>query len=729
MRLTLTLLVIALLLAPSLAQADIPQFMSYQGVLRDASGSAVPDGSYSVEFSLYGVASGGTALWTETHGLSASGGIIEASLGTIVPLDGLPFDVPYWLGISVEGQPELTPRTALASVPYAEYAGTATHCVEGDDDWTIDGSDVYHDVGKVGIGTDAPEAGLHVVTGSEPCAVFRGGGSDWNYKFAVTAANSLGTAGAFFSGGFPPSGPLTPAAVYGSGRGSARGAHFGSDNNDAVFAASSIGRGIWARSSNNYAGYFDGGGLGVYVDDQFETNAFRMAPGASSGYVLTSDVDGIGSWQPAAALADGDWTVAGSDMYSGVAGRVGIGDPTPPGKLAVYTDATYAALDVKSQYWNAGRVANFEWVDDATSSSDILQLEAGSGAADDCQFIECERGSVIEFAIDGDGYLDSNAGAEFDGNVTIAGELSVSAYATTVGDFTGDALSSNAHVLSGVSTAVGTGYDPTGVYGESVPGNAYGIGGEFVGGYRGVIGYVYPNTAGVYRGVYGYVDGGAGSRVSGNYAVYGQATNGATNYGVYGIANNGTTNWAGYFNGNTHVTGIFTAGVKSFKIDHPLDPENKYLMHSCVESDDMMNIYNGNVVLDSKGEATVEMPDWFEALNQDFRYQLTAIGAPGPNLYVAGKLSGNAFTIAGGEPGSEVSWQVTGVRHDALAVASRVSVEVDKPTNEVGKYMHPEAHGKPLSMGVDYHEEREVAAETTSVEPAARPVRDRHETE
>ena len=81
---------------------------------------------------------------------------------------------------------------------------------------------------------------------------------------------------------------------------------------------------------------------------------------------------------------------------------------------------------------------------------------------------------------------------------------------------------------------------------------------------------------------------------------------------------------------------------------------------------------------------------------------MTAIGAPAPNLYVADKLSGGRFRIAGGEPGMEVSWMVTGIRHDPLAETSRVTVEVDKRPEEVGKYMHPEAYGKPAEMGVDY---------------------------
>jgi hypothetical protein len=146
-------------------------------------------------------------------------------------------------------------------------------------------------------------------------------------------------------------------------------------------------------------------------------------------------------------------------------------------------------------------------------------------------------------------------------------------------------------------------------------------------------------------------------------------------------------------NGNLTVTGNLSKGSGSFRIDHPLDPANKYLSHSFVESPDMMNIYNGVAVLDTEGNATVVLPDYFQALNSDFRYQLTAIGAPGPNLYIAKEISANRFKIAGGKPGAKVSWQVTGVRQDAYAQAHRIKVEEEKPAQEKGHYLHPELFG------------------------------------
>ncbi len=146
-------------------------------------------------------------------------------------------------------------------------------------------------------------------------------------------------------------------------------------------------------------------------------------------------------------------------------------------------------------------------------------------------------------------------------------------------------------------------------------------------------------------------------------------------------------------NGNLNVGGNLIKGGGSFKIDDPIDPANKYLSHSFVESPDMMNIYNGSVILNAKGEAVVEMPAWFDALNRDFQYQLTAIGAPGPRLYIASEISGNQFKIAGGKKGQKVSWMVTGIRQDAWANAHRIPTEEAKPANEQGYYLHPELFG------------------------------------
>ncbi len=157
--------------------------------------------------------------------------------------------------------------------------------------------------------------------------------------------------------------------------------------------------------------------------------------------------------------------------------------------------------------------------------------------------------------------------------------------------------------------------------------------------------------------------------------------------------------------GNLSVTGSLSKGGGSFKIDHPLDPENKFLFHSFVESPDMMNVYNGNIVTDAEGYATITLPDYFEALNRDFRYQLTVIDESNDMdvflwAKVIKKISGNQFTIRSSRGNLEVSWQITGIRKDAWAEKNRIPNSVDKVGNEKGKYLHPEAFDKPTSQSI-----------------------------
>ena len=150
--------------------------------------------------------------------------------------------------------------------------------------------------------------------------------------------------------------------------------------------------------------------------------------------------------------------------------------------------------------------------------------------------------------------------------------------------------------------------------------------------------------------------------------------------------------YAALFLGNVDVVGSVSKSGGSFKIDHPLDPANKYLYHSFVESPDMKNIYDGNVITDASGHASVTLPEWFEALNSDFRYQLTVIGQFA-HAIVASEISNNTFTIRTDKPNVKVSWQVTGIRQDAWAKAHRIPVEVEKAQVDQGHYLHPELYG------------------------------------
>jgi len=182
--------------------------------------------------------------------------------------------------------------------------------------------------------------------------------------------------------------------------------------------------------------------------------------------------------------------------------------------------------------------------------------------------------------------------------------------------------------------------------------------------------------------------GGNGIGVWGSHA--------GSGWGVYGSS---VTGFAGRFSGDVSISGTLSKSGGSFKIDHPLDPEGMYLSHSFVESPDMKNIYDGVVTLDDEGRGVVTMPVYFDALNQEFRYQLTCVGGYAP-VYIGEEIAGQKFVIAGGHAGLKVSWQVTGVRCDAWANQNRIKVEEEKSSEDQGYYINPEAFGKGKEMGI-----------------------------
>jgi len=138
------------------------------------------------------------------------------------------------------------------------------------------------------------------------------------------------------------------------------------------------------------------------------------------------------------------------------------------------------------------------------------------------------------------------------------------------------------------------------------------------------------------------------------------------------------------FQGNLAITGALSKGGGSFVIDHPLDPKNKMLYHSFAESPDAKNLYDGVAELDENGEANIELPDYFMALNKDFRYQFFPFDVAMPNLHVKREVANNNFAIAGGEPNGRISWQVTtGIRHDPYILANPIIVEVEKGVEEI----------------------------------------------
>jgi hypothetical protein len=199
------------------------------------------------------------------------------------------------------------------------------------------------------------------------------------------------------------------------------------------------------------------------------------------------------------------------------------------------------------------------------------------------------------------------------------------------------------------------------------------------------------------------ITGRSGGGVS-TIGVHGIGYIGLQGEGQFGVVATGAV-LAGSFNGRVTVTADLTVGGSirkgggGFRIDHPADPAGKYLSHSFVESPDMLNVYAGTTVTGDDGTVNVALPDFFEALNRDHRFQLTPVGALALAT-VDGPVHENSFLIRTDRPGVTVCWQVTGVRQDKWAQAHRIPVEEDKPDDERDRFLHPELHGQPADRSV-----------------------------
>jgi trimeric autotransporter adhesin len=209
--------------------------------------------------------------------------------------------------------------------------------------------------------------------------------------------------------------------------------------------------------------------------------------------------------------------------------------------------------------------------------------------------------------------------------------------------------------------------------------------------------------------------GGNGNNAGHGIRAFGGRASGAGNTagnGIVAFAGNAnasaTPGRAGVFVGDVLIEGgLNVTGTKNFKIDHPLDPENKYLVHAAIESSEVLNIYSGNITTDASGEAIVTLPEWFEVLNKDLRYQLTVVGTFAQAI-VSEEIKDNRFTIKTNSPQVKVSWQVTGVRSDAVMLKHPFKAEVVKFERERGTYLSPEAYGQPEEKGVEWIRHPEI---------------------
>ncbi|MFN8139419.1 MAG: hypothetical protein U0R49_06440 [Fimbriimonadales bacterium] len=311
------------------------------------------------------------------------------------------------------------------------------------------------------------------------------------------------------------------------------------------------------------------------------------------------------------------------------------------------------------------------------------------------------------------GSANATTGLTFGGTFVSYSSSGVGVHGASYGPY---AVVGQNYMTSG--TAFGGWFDTDSTSGRGVYANANSPTGLTYGGYfvsDSTSGYgVYAETAGTY-GVYGVSNDTSGTVYGARFVsqspngrgVYGEnGTGGATDtpYGVRGFASTATLGYGVYAVGD-----LGASGVKSFRIDHPLDPENKYLLHYASESPFPQNFYNGNVTTDASGRAWVELPAYFSEINTNFKYQLTIVddseSAAFVQAKVGRKIQGNRFLIMTSAPNVEVSWEVKADRNDLRIRHNRPTDVREKGEGEKGKYQHPEYYGLGPEMGMDYDPE------------------------
>jgi trimeric autotransporter adhesin len=662
-------------------QGTVPRLVRFSGVVNPQMGQMTQHGQnestaessspsvVGLTLALYQEQEGGTPLWVESQNVQLDGqGRYTVLLGA-TQADGLPLDLftsgqARWLGVTPQlpGAGE-QPRVLLVGMPYALKAADAD------------------------------------TLGGKPASAF-----------VLADGQSPAGSGPSAGGGASNTGSPSP---NGRGESQAPSGYAQSANKTAVATPSVAGSGtanfvpLWTSGTNlGNSLLFQTTGGEVAIGTTAPVGKFEVqSPSLVSVRGLTSSTtsNSVG--------VEGRSTTT-SGVNFGVAGVAA--SPQGYGIGGINLASTGAAVGVRGL---------------SSSTSGIGVLGAATPNSGAVVGVEGEVFSANGIA----GVFNNTAGGEIlsgqnNGqelfSVAASGTVTVNSSSGDGGDFTGAGYITN---QSGGNGVTGNGGYSGGNGGAGVIGNG---GGESTTGGPGVIGnggdgtpYSGPGgsfTGGTAIGCLSCVggdgldamgaDGGPGILAQGSYnqsaaapAVVAMGADEPPLSDGIDATSGGAGAFAGSFTGDVNVSGNLTvSGTKHFRIDHPLDPANKYLYHAALESSEVLNLYSGNAVLDANGEAAVQLPDWLESLNRDFRYQLTAIGAPAPNLHIAQEIQNHSFRIAGGPAGMKVSWQVTGVRQDAWEKAHPMVVEVEKPQRERGYYIHPELYGAGKEKQIDW---------------------------
>jgi hypothetical protein len=679
------------------AAAQLPRLVKFSGTLKDSNGNPLTTIT-GVTFALYSQQNGGAPLWLETQNVQPDkSGHYTVMLGSTKP-DGLETELfvseqAQWLGIQPQGQEEHA-RVLLVSVPYALKAGDA-ETLGGKPASAFMPANPMASAGSasLGVNSSTPSSSNRNLT---PAAALTGTGTA-NFIPKWTTSSNLGNSKIFQSTtGNVGIGTTTPTATL-----DVSGTTFLSGTSGSTFA------------------------MTVYSPAQLAEVVEGPVTGVGAGLDLKTTGTGGKQWE---ILATGKTSSQG-------VGKFNIRDVT--------TSTDVLTIDASDTVNVRNLSANNQTLNGAltaSSGSDTIYATSTSNSA----------AAVIgnESASTGSTYGVIGKSASSAGYGVLGSSSAISGTTYGVYGVNSSTLGAGVHGSSpfigvqgdqGGSSVLGAGYGNAGVWGDT--GGAAGTA------HTGVLGTADNNYAGYFADsssdaptLYAEnFDATVGDEIFraymadvGTYAIIGDP---GCNTGFMGLqlGQGGMSNCSNYTltggnNGDTYINALFGSAVHlrvsnvdqlvatsanvdvlgtlskgggSFKIDHPLDPANKYLYHSFVESPDMKNMYDGNITTDDAGLASVTLPNWFETLNRDFRYQLTVIGQFAQAI-VASEISGNQFSIRTDKPNVKVSWQVTGTRQDAFANAHRIEVEVEKAPADRGHYLYPELVGAPATARIGY---------------------------
>lgn len=754
--------------APSAwGQAGVGTTITYQGVVK-AGGSPL-NGTADLQFRLYPAATGGTQVGPTlaANGLTITGGEFTAALdfgSGVFTGQALWLEIDVRSPAGGGSFTTLT-RQAMTAAPYALFALSGNEGPQGPagptgatgpqgpqgatgaqgpqgatgpqgpqgpqgatgaqgpqgpegpqgpagaSPWSLNGTITYYTAGRVGVGTNAPSPSAQLDVEVQSGGAF---GIETTGFLAGIVGYSTQTVGDASGGNF--------FSVSTSGKGvqgaatTASGANFGGY----FTSASPAGTGVFGHVTATT-------GVGVGVGGRFQSDmiggrgvwgwASHTAAGGYGGFFQTDSSNGTGvAGFASASIAATNY--GGSFQANGATGRgvYGYAAHTSGQNYGGYfeTDSTLgtAVFGIADGMFPGARYGGVFQTTGVDASMGVSGMATSNAAG--ISF----GGSFESRAVDGRGVLgwasNTSAGQNYGGFFDARGTNGVGVYAqatsasgvTTGGSLRCDSASSGARALfafcsatSGATYAGQFRNDSSG--GRAVFAQAVANAGVTAGGYftaqsptgEGCVGLNIANSGNAYGGRF------ASSSPTGRgvYALAG-TVGGMVNYGVYGEAP--AAGYALWAQGRTGAS-----GTKSFRIDHPADPANKYLHHYSSEGPVPQNIYNGIAEFDASGEAVVTLPGYFASINKDARYLLTAMGAPMPMLHVAAEIDPGdpvaAFRIAGGVPGARVSWEVKATRNDRWVRTYGAPIEEDKPASERGRYLEPALYGLGREAGLN----------------------------